>query len=108
MCRLGALSQATQVKRLGQLAESSGHAAPALRTSTWPCRGDVRSLTGEGKSKGVIPQAVKEVVESLTADGEVQTDKVGSQAPLARSQAVSPSESFCYTLSSLPMPAGPK
>mmetsp|Transcript_125937 Transcript_125937/g.364367 ORF Transcript_125937/g.364367 Transcript_125937/m.364367 type:complete len:208 (-) Transcript_125937:170-793(-) len=39
----------------------------------------LKELETLGKSKGVIPQAVKDVVEGLTADGEVQTDKVGSQ-----------------------------
>mmetsp|Transcript_1927 Transcript_1927/g.6034 ORF Transcript_1927/g.6034 Transcript_1927/m.6034 type:complete len:208 (-) Transcript_1927:314-937(-) len=39
----------------------------------------LKELENLGKSKGVIPQAVKEVVEALNADGEVQTDKVGSQ-----------------------------
>ncbi|CAE8619037.1 unnamed protein product [Polarella glacialis] len=39
----------------------------------------LKELESLGKSKGVIPQAVKEVVEGLCADGEVQTDKVGSQ-----------------------------
>ncbi|CAJ1429945.1 unnamed protein product [Effrenium voratum] len=39
----------------------------------------LKELETLGKSKGVIPQAVKEVVESLVADDEVQSDKVGSQ-----------------------------
>mmetsp|Transcript_22194 Transcript_22194/g.66183 ORF Transcript_22194/g.66183 Transcript_22194/m.66183 type:complete len:207 (-) Transcript_22194:296-916(-) len=39
----------------------------------------LKELESLGKSKGVIPQAVKEVVEGLCADGDVQTDKVGSQ-----------------------------
>lgn len=39
----------------------------------------LKELENLGKSKGVIPQAIKEVVEGLTADGEVQNDKVGSQ-----------------------------
>eukprot|EP00933_Yihiella_yeosuensis_P010176 TRINITY_DN116488_c0_g1_i1.p1 TRINITY_DN116488_c0_g1~~TRINITY_DN116488_c0_g1_i1.p1 ORF type:complete len:232 (+),score=65.57 TRINITY_DN116488_c0_g1_i1:74-697(+) len=38
----------------------------------------LKELENLGKSKGVIPQAVKDVVEALCADGEVQTDKVGS------------------------------
>eukprot|EP00930_Biecheleria_cincta_P099925 TRINITY_DN91534_c0_g1_i1.p1 TRINITY_DN91534_c0_g1~~TRINITY_DN91534_c0_g1_i1.p1 ORF type:complete len:208 (-),score=63.27 TRINITY_DN91534_c0_g1_i1:40-663(-) len=40
----------------------------------------LKELEKLGNSKGVVPQAVKEVVESLCADGEVQNDKVGSQA----------------------------
>mmetsp|Transcript_57473 Transcript_57473/g.125909 ORF Transcript_57473/g.125909 Transcript_57473/m.125909 type:complete len:189 (-) Transcript_57473:209-775(-) len=40
----------------------------------------LKELETLGKSKGVIPQAVKEVVEALVADGSVQSDKVGSQA----------------------------
>jgi len=39
----------------------------------------LKELETLGKSKGVIPQAVKDVVESLVADDEVQSDKVGSQ-----------------------------
>jgi len=39
----------------------------------------LKELETLGKSKGVIPQAVKEVVESLVAEDEVQSDKVGSQ-----------------------------
>eukprot|EP00747_Dinoflagellata_sp_TGD_P167404 gnl/TRDRNA2_/TRDRNA2_191783_c0_seq1.p2 gnl/TRDRNA2_/TRDRNA2_191783_c0~~gnl/TRDRNA2_/TRDRNA2_191783_c0_seq1.p2 ORF type:complete len:210 (-),score=76.41 gnl/TRDRNA2_/TRDRNA2_191783_c0_seq1:42-671(-) len=39
----------------------------------------LKELESLGKAKGVIPQAVKEVVESLEADGAVRTDKVGTQ-----------------------------
>uniref|UniRef100_A0A7S1WJ67 Meiotic nuclear division protein 1 homolog n=1 Tax=Alexandrium catenella TaxID=2925 RepID=A0A7S1WJ67_ALECA len=39
----------------------------------------LKELETLGKSKGVIPQAVKDVVEGLCADGEVQSDKVGAQ-----------------------------
>jgi len=39
----------------------------------------LKELEALGKAKGVIPQAVKEVVEALCADGEVQNDKVGTQ-----------------------------
>mmetsp|Transcript_63907 Transcript_63907/g.101312 ORF Transcript_63907/g.101312 Transcript_63907/m.101312 type:complete len:208 (+) Transcript_63907:47-670(+) len=39
----------------------------------------LKELENLGKSNGVIPQAVKEVVEALCADGEIQNDKVGSQ-----------------------------
>eukprot|EP00929_Paragymnodinium_shiwhaense_P015686 TRINITY_DN123788_c0_g1_i1.p1 TRINITY_DN123788_c0_g1~~TRINITY_DN123788_c0_g1_i1.p1 ORF type:complete len:212 (-),score=72.40 TRINITY_DN123788_c0_g1_i1:119-754(-) len=39
----------------------------------------LKELESLGKSKGVIPQAVKEVVEALSADGSVNSDKVGSQ-----------------------------
>lgn len=40
----------------------------------------LKELENLGKSKGVIPQAVKEVVEGLCADGAVENDKVGSQS----------------------------
>uniref|UniRef100_A0A7S0ZPB8 Meiotic nuclear division protein 1 homolog n=1 Tax=Noctiluca scintillans TaxID=2966 RepID=A0A7S0ZPB8_NOCSC len=40
----------------------------------------LKELESLGKSKGVIPQAVKEVVESLCADGAIINDKVGSQS----------------------------
>eukprot|EP00927_Polykrikos_kofoidii_P055367 TRINITY_DN49637_c0_g1_i1.p1 TRINITY_DN49637_c0_g1~~TRINITY_DN49637_c0_g1_i1.p1 ORF type:complete len:211 (-),score=49.27 TRINITY_DN49637_c0_g1_i1:141-773(-) len=39
----------------------------------------LKELENLGKSKGVIPQAVKDVVEGLCADGTVHNDKVGSQ-----------------------------
>jgi len=39
----------------------------------------LKELENLGKSKGVIPQAVKDVVESLCADGDITNEKVGSQ-----------------------------
>lgn len=39
----------------------------------------LKELEALGKAKGVIPQAVKEVVEALGADGMVNNDRVGSQ-----------------------------
>merc|ERR1712093_871610 len=53
----------------------------------------LKELEVLGKSKGVIPQAVKEVVEGLCADGAVENDKVGSQSlfwalPSQRSSAL--------------------
>lgn len=40
----------------------------------------LKELEVLGRSKGVIPQAVKDVVEGLVSSGDVQTDRVGSQA----------------------------
>mmetsp|Transcript_1549 Transcript_1549/g.3435 ORF Transcript_1549/g.3435 Transcript_1549/m.3435 type:complete len:207 (-) Transcript_1549:160-780(-) len=40
----------------------------------------LKELENLGKSKGVIPQAVKEVVEALCADGAIHNDKVGTQS----------------------------
>lgn len=41
----------------------------------------LKELEVLGKSKGVIPQAVKDVVESLVGEDEVQSDKASRVEP---------------------------